>query len=425
LWNESSKKPLLKSELLLVPIHSKILNLMPVKAKSFPGIFNIRFSGQVPFRTADEREEVLSLIRCLIKLPNVSIAQSGFHAGTLTLLSGSRSTAHVFKLTPLFRPGHQVKGPPVIVKITSHADGIAEKANYDNFIRPFIPGAFRPELLGFSERDDRFGLCYSFVGNADGTRMDTITDYLHRSDLTNLEYFLSSFSYLVRDTWYSSQLIRKESDIARRYLDQYFCGMSEARKEEAMLSNCAARYFGARQQNGGCSIGNTWFPSPHRVVFEPELKQVYHSCILHGDLNTDNIIASHDQARLALIDFRHTGRGHVYEDMVALEASLRINYPPNATFNEILEIEQQIALGRRQPHNDPYITSIRKIRDTAVGHFGRVEDGTTYHFAVAAIGLRLMQAVDLSNAARARITASTLWAAKILAENRPMETKPA
>ena len=37
-----------------------------------------------------------------------------------------------------------------------------------------------------------------------------------------------------------------------------------------------------------------------------------------------------------------------------------------------------------------------------------------YHFAVAAVGLRLMQAVDLSDTARARITAATLWAVKAL-----------
>jgi len=47
---------------------------------------------------------------------------------------------------------------------------------------------------------------------------------------------------------------------------------------------------------------------------------------------------------------------------------------------------------------------------------GGVEDDANYHFAVAAIGLRLMQIVDLSHVARARITASALWAAKALAQ---------
>ena len=118
---------------------------------------------------------------------------------------------------------------------------------------------------------------------------------------------------------------------------------------------------------------------------------------------------------MTLVDFLKTGRGHVYEDLVALEASVRINYPPDASFGEILETERRIALGLRLPRNDPYSASIRKVRDAALRHFGRVEDDANYHFAVAAIGLRLMRALDLSHIARARITASALWAAKVVA----------
>jgi hypothetical protein len=104
----------------------------------------------------------------------------------------------------------------------------------------------------------------------------------------------------------------------------------------------------------------------------------------------------------------------VHEDLMAVEASVRINYPEDAAFGDILEKERRIALGRRPPRADPYSASIRKIRDAASSYFGRAEYGANYHFAVAAIGLRLMQAVDLTHIARARITASALWAAKAL-----------
>ena len=54
------------------------------------------------------------------------------------------------------------------------------------------------------------------------------------------------------------------------------------------------------------------------------------------------------------------------------------------------------------------------LRAAAARDYGVGAGDRAYHFAVAAVGLRLMQAVDLSDTARARITAATLWAVKAL-----------
>jgi hypothetical protein len=135
-------------------------------------------------------------------------------------------------------------------------------------------------------------------------------------------------------------------------------------------------------------------------------------------MNSDNILIPGDAAGVTLVDFQKAGRGHIYEDLVALETSVRINYPPDAGFGEILEIERLIARGQWPPALGPYAQSIRRIRDAASRRFGPPDDDT-YHFAVAAIGVRLMQAVDVSDVARARITASTLWATQMLAGERP------
>ena len=385
--------------------------IMQVRSKSSPAHLDVRFSGYTPFRTVGEHEDALCLIRRLMATPGVGIACIGANAATLEALNGSRSAAHVFKLTPLFGPDCQVSGHPVVVKIAPGAVGVGEKANYDKFVRSTLPTMCRPELLAFARTRDHSGLCYSFVGGNEGARMDTLTDYLQRGDTTQLELFLRSIFDLTGDTWYSPHLIREECDIAQRYLDRYFTRSREAFESEATLRLCAARYFNAQQKSEWCVIGRTRFPWPHSVLFATDRKRSYHSCILHGDLNTDNIIVAHD---LTLIDFQRTGRGHVYEDLVHLEASVRINYPRDASFGEILETERRIALGQRQFPTDPYATTIQEIRDAAFRYFGRFEDNATYHFAVAAIGLRLMRAVDISHVARARITASALWAAKAL-----------
>jgi hypothetical protein len=325
------------------------------------------------------------------------------------------------------------------VKIAPRVEGAGEKAKYDKFVRRALPAACRPDLLAFGRTRVYSGLCYSFVGRAKGSRMDTLTDCLQRGDATKVELVLRGIFDPMRDTWYSPTVVRAERDIARRYMDRYFTGPRSTARNEATLRACAARYFDARQKDGRYVIGGLSFPSPRATLFASGLKRPYRSCILHGDLNSDNIVVADEPAGVTVVDFQKTGRGHVHEDLIHVEASVRINYcrdssvsrqlrpwagcretdadrcfVRDASFGEILEKERLIALGRR-PRNDPYSASIRKIRDAAFRYFGRVEDDANYHFAVAAIGLRLMQAVDLSHVARARITASALWAAKALA----------
>src|SRR5262249_50622928 len=288
-------------------------------------------------------------------------------------------------------------------------------ANYDQLVRRGLPAACRPDLLAFGRTRAYSGLCYSFAGRSGGSGIDTLTDCLRRGDAAKVELLLRRIFAPMRDTWYSPALFRAESDIARRYLDRYFTGPRSTAETEATLRACAARYFNARQKDGRYVIGRLSFPSPRAILFASGRKRSYRSCILHGDLNSDNIVVADDPAGVTVVDFQKTGRGHVHEDLIHIEASVRINYVRDASFSGILEKERLIALGRRGTRNDPYSAAIRKVRDAAFRYFGRVEDDANYHFAVAAIGLRLMRTVDLSHVARARITASALWAAKALA----------
>jgi hypothetical protein len=397
--------------------------IVPIPRKTSPPLPDIRFPGGTPFRTPREREEALSLVRRLAVSAGVAVSDLGSSAAILEPLTGGRSEARVFKLTPFFGPDRQARGSPVVIKITSRAQGASEKANYDRFVRGALPAACRPDLLGFGQTRAWSGLCYSFAGHAKASRTDTLTDCLQRGDATKVELVLRRIFDPLRKTWYSRALCRAESDIALRYLDRYFTGPRSTAKTEAALRACAARYFNARQKDERYVIGGLSFPSPRATLFASARKRPYRSCIVHGDLNSDNIVFAYDPPGVTVVDFGKTGRGHVHEDLIHVEASVRINFcrdtdayhARDASFDEILEKERLIALGRRPSRNDPYSASIRKIRAAAFRYFARVEDDANYHFAVAAIALRLMQAVDLSHVARARITASALWAAKALA----------
>lgn len=387
---------------------------MPAHRSSPRRIPDIRFSDGAPFRTGRELDEALSLIRRLA-VSAIDGPDEALSVALLEPINGGRSAARVFKLTPFFGHERQVAGSPVVLKIAPRAEGAREKSNYDKFVRRALPAVCRPDLLAFGRTRAYSGLCYSFVGRPETSRIETLTDCLRRADVTKLYLVLRRIFAPMRETWYGPACVRAESDIARRYLERYFTGLRSTVANEAKLGACAARYFNARHKDGRYVIGGLSFPSPRATLFASDRKRSYRSCILHGDLNSDNIVVADDPAGVALVDFQKTGRGHVYGDLIHVEASVRINYARDASFAEVLEKERLIALGRPANRNDPYAKSIRKIRNTALRYFKGVEDENNYHFAVAAVGLRLMQAIDLSHIARARITASALWAAKMLA----------
>lgn len=347
-------------------------------------------------RVADAAHgEVIDLVRSIVD----------DEALLLEPLGGGRSGAHVFKAT-------LASGPPVVVKISPRDEGMREKANYDRFVRPFLPVECRPDLLGFAEAHDHVALCYAFVD--DGGKSETLTDRLAAGDLAALDVVLSSTFGNLRRCWYS--LIQRETDLARYYRDRYFANPASLAEAEETLSGCLSRYFGGRRHKNGYAIDETVFPSIGDVLFSGRDERAYRSCILHGDLNSDNVVFGRDRMSAYLIDFQRTGRGHVYQDLVSIEASVRINYPPSRASRDILETERLIASDDPLARNDAYAAAICDVRNAAHLCFGHGGESSTYSFAVAAVGLRLMQATDLSDAARARISASALWAAKALME---------
>jgi hypothetical protein len=325
----------------------------------------------------------------------------------LSPLAGARAS-QVFRLTPLFdRAEGPMRGTPLVVKFVSLADGLAEQANYTTFVRPFLPAARRPELHGLAIAGQHAALCYAFIGTADRSSA-TLTDFFLRGDIQQMDSLLRG----ALDHWYSEDMIRQEGDLARRYLDRFFSGRRRVAEAEATLSACATSFFGAQACDSGFSIAGEWLPSPNRVLFEGGCSRPLRSCIIHGDLNSDNIVFADNDTAATLVDFRETGRGHVFEDLVSLELSVRINFAAgNARWPDVLDSERRIAAGDWR-HNK-YASAIGRIRDAASYYFGSTDDGG-YQYSLAAIGLRVLLIPELTETARARVAASTLLAAKSL-----------
>lgn len=365
--------------------------------------------------SAVERDEALALIRQLMgeverRLPGLADV---LHVKPLP---GGRSTAKVLKLTFGERDG---SGLALVVKIASVEEGKAEKQRFEAFARDLLPEMSRPELLAFTYAGEHAALCFTFVGGPNGGGAATLTDHLQRGNAAAVDLVIERLFPIVRDHWYAPELLRSESDLAARYLDRHFKGRvgGGVAQAETTLFDLASRYLGGREVGGRWKIDGEWFPSPVEALFGPPLQRTYRSCILHGDLNSDNILVTGGFP--IMVDFRKAGRGHVYEDLVALEASMRINYRCRERQDGVLETERRIAYGNAGACDDPYSRTIMKIRDLAASCFGDRAVGVDYHFAVAAIGLRLMHAVDLEATAHARIAASTILAGKVVEAGVP------
>src|SRR3546814_3635022 len=74
-------------------------------------------------------------------------------------------------------------------------------------------------------------------------------------------------------------------------------------------------------------IGATAFPSICGVLFSSPTARGYRSCVIHGDLNSDNVVVGPNGAPVQLIDFPRTGRGHRSEEHTSeLQSLMRISY---------------------------------------------------------------------------------------------------
>ena len=357
-----------------------------------------------------QHPDQIGVIRGLLTTSTAGFGDALLTDVALEPLFGGRSGTSVLKASHI-ASGEHADRRCAVLKIGPNAEIEAERVVYETLVRPFLPTLVRPELLGHMRVGEHAGLIYSFIGDQ-AELPETASDRLQVSDTRWLDPFMMDFVEPMKHGWYHRHLMRQEQDIAGRYREHYFAGRPDPLATEARFKTYAKRYLKVDVHDGCYRINGQRFPPLHHVLFGPSKRRAYHSCIQHGDLNSDNIVILREPLRISVVDFRKTGRGHVFEDLVAVESSIRINHADAMTTSMIWETEWRIAQGC--PLESSYGLAIRRVRDAARSCFDSIEDWSNYHWAVAAIGLRLMQAVDLTHAARARIVASAIWASMLL-----------
>ncbi len=278
----------------------------------------------------------------------------------LTPLTGGRSGSDVYKIEA-FSSDSMVHTVPAVLKISPKNKADIEIENYNRFVKWTLPYTWRVDLLGTGFTKKLGGICYSFILGGSHP-FDSFTYYIENANDDVINAVIKQVFSPKMKTWYNS--VEKEDNINMRYSNRYFWDTS-MNCESAKFIDVTQKYFNGFIQSNSVLINDYTFPLPVDDLFaEPHGN--YHSCICHGDLNSNNIIASINNDFI-FIDFQDTGRGHVFEDFVTLEASIRMNYPIDSNIDllDILRNEMELtATGKiNNPCSDLYkhIISIRNL----------------------------------------------------------------
>ncbi len=295
------------------------------------------------------------------------------------------------------RPGKQV-----IIKFGLKDTILKESNNFDKYVQWYLTLNQTTQKISVKCFNNYAAILFTFAGDLP-ENIFTFTDYLNENpdiknkksdidfDLSTEKCIQSMFSDSVsRREWYHPEVIEKKQFIGDYYisvLDRPSHQLNEEFFEKQILKSDKAK------MNLKNNKSKLIFTDINYEVLNPlnfcqniPFADEYSTCIIHGDLNGDNIVVS-SEGNFYLIDYAHTGRGHVFQDFINLELSIRdaIFWRRNIhfTFQEILDFEKSIIdrfdysdtdnLDNNTDEKIKYITKanhlIRLIRKQAILNF--------------------------------------------------------
>ncbi len=331
----------------------------------------------------------------------------------LEQLSGGRSGSRVYKLLAEAANGRFALVPTVL-KISKRQNAEKERNNYKDFVQWVIPYHWRPELVGFGSTKDWGAVLYSFV-IPPKRKFQSLTWFIEKAMVDHLLFAIDEIFSAKNQTWYSAELQHTESrNLNHRYHEKYFGDHDIVHVANARLVEAVSGRVTVRPTDSYLTVCGEKFPIPVDTVFGRSFDD-FRSCIQHGDLNSNNVIVSEDKTSLSFIDFQDTGRGHVFEDFVCFEQSIRLGLQADLGSAEDI-LAGETALNEGRAPSIPYFQAIKRVRDHAFENFG--EDYPSYLYGISAFGLRLMRLNGITEEARFRVAASVLAACKKLEELR-------
>ena len=314
----------------------------------------------------------------------------------LDQLTGGRSKSSVFALHVNPHSGGR-RFIPAIIKVSALPDHHAELERYDRLVKWSLPYTSRVDVLGKAETSSRGAIAYSFAHG--GENFDTLTALLQAKNHDRAMQAIDSVFDHAQNFWCVISNEEVGTSLRQRYFERYFDSGSAKWEQTETKMAAAASNAGLSFELHRTDLTIAGFSFPKLLAKLPNVDhRNFNKSLCHGDLNTNNIIVS-QQGSIALIDFRDAAIGHVFEDIMTLEACVRLFWgddkalaPSDADplFKELYQLETELTKGRPGSGKSEMWQLIAHIRQRAFETFPS-EPKPTYLFGLAYYCFRLMR----------------------------------
>lgn len=316
-----------------------------------------------------KRIELENLLRSITFSSIKSVERTAVCKVVLKKIEGGMSKSQVYRLF-----GYTKNGLPtinVILKISRRKDAEIEYHNYLQYVKWYLPYTWRPEVLSSAYWNEIGGICYSHAFN-DDVSFNSLTHFIKSKDIDKMNYVIDYIFNPVNQTWYHESNVRERKSITSYYQKKWINGRSNPdiaiRKIIYSIGNTKIKIV----NHDLMEINNEKYTNPG-VDLLGKLRGSFLTCICHGDLSSNNILISENH--VTFIDFQDTGIGHIFEDFVSIELSLRLYYKLDMEFLELLLEERSLIRNTLITINDnanPKFNisdPIRRIRKRAFSNF--------------------------------------------------------
>ncbi len=329
----------------------------------------------------------------------------------LVLLSGGRSKS-IVALAKAKTNEVSIEDFYTVIKISPINDTKEEINRYISYVKFMVGLSSRVELLDYVLGDTLGAVCYSFAGKP-SSNIKNISD-VFREQQEQAEIYLKKLFDVNTKEWMADSNIKKEMDILEYFKIKYKFKYDDFLKNiNSMINLCSSENEKLHK------ILKTTYDKAKALLSGGRVRQKYYSCIVHGDMNSNNVIIDENiDPKVILIDYSDTGRGPIALDFAALECSLRLDVDTGDLSGKEYDFYlRQYGFEREcteLSHNDrdlPYWTKISKLLFSL--YFNNFKEATKEEYLITNVlwGARVCNVKSLSNSERIRVL---LWIGSLL-----------
>lgn len=236
----------------------------------------------------------------------------------LVLLSGGRSKS-IVALAKATTNEVSIEDFYTVIKISPISDTKEEINRYISYVKFMVGLSSRVELLDYVLGDTLGAVCYSFAGKP-SNNIKNISD-VFREQQEQAEIYLKKLFDVNTKEWMADSNIKREIDILEYFQIKYKFRHDDFLKNiNSMINLCSLENEKLHK------ILKTTYDKAQALLSGGRVRQTYYSCIVHGDMNSNNVIIDENiDPKVILIDYSDTGRGPIALDFAALECSLRLD----------------------------------------------------------------------------------------------------